>query len=429
MSRNYSAAALLNSAAARGLKRVSADGLVEVRAAVEAVNRAFDAFKAENDKRLAAIEAKKPDPVIDEKVERINAEIAKLQKAIDDSAQQAAAGRLGGGAPAPGADPDYVRAFARWFRSGRGEDEVQSQQFQGPRAAMSVGSNPDGGYLAPIEWDRTITDKLKLISAMRGLARVQQVSTGRFTRLYNDRATASGWVGETAARPATGNAQLSSLQFDTGEVYANPSATQTLLDDALVNVDAWLAEEVQTEFAYQEGVAFVSGDGANKPFGFLTYVTGAANAAKHPWGAIGLINTGAAAALTADGLVDLVYALPSERAMNAAFVMNRATQGLVRKLKDADNQYLWRPGLEAGAPATLLGFPVVEMPAMPNVAAGTKPIALGDFSRGYLIVDRIGVRVLRDPYTSKPNILFYTTKRVGGGVNDPEAIKVQNVSA
>jgi HK97 family phage major capsid protein len=209
------------------------------------------------------------------------------------------------------------------------------------------------------------------------------------------------------------------------ELYAMPAATQTLLDDAIVNVDQWIAEEVESAFAEQEGAAFVNGDGTDKPKGFLAYPSVAD--ASWAWGNIGVLNTGVAGAFAAsnpsDVLVDLVYALKAGYRQNASFVMNRKTQAAVRKFKDSTGNYLWQPPASAGAPATLLGFPLVEAEDMPNIANNAVSIAFGDFRRGYLVVDRAGVRILRDPYSAKPYVLFYTTKRVGGGVQDFAAIK------
>jgi HK97 family phage major capsid protein len=216
-----------------------------------------------------------------------------------------------------------------------------------------------------------------------------------------------------------------------GEMYANPYAAQQMLDDALIDVEAWLAGEVQTEFAYQEGVAFISGSGANgRPNGILTYVTGGTNAAANPLGAIGLVNSGAAAALTADGIINLIHALPSAFTQRAVHLMNRNTMGKVRLLKDSTNQYLWQPSYAVGQPQTLGGYPITEVAAMPDIAAGTKAIAFGDVQQTYTIVDHAaGTRVLRDPFSAKPYVTFYTTKRVGGAVVNPEAMKVQNIAA
>jgi HK97 family phage major capsid protein len=204
------------------------------------------------------------------------------------------------------------------------------------------------------------------------------------------------------------------------------AATATLLEDAAVNIDQWLAQEVEQVFAVQEGTAFVTGDGVNKPKGFLSYTT-VANAS-WTWGNVGYIASGAAGAFAAsnpsDVLIDLVYAVKAGYRQNGVFVMNRKTQATVRKFKDSTGAYLWQPPAIAGGKASLMTFPVIEAEDMPDVAANSLSIAFGDFNRGYLVVDRAGVSVLRDPYMAKPYVLFYTTKRVGGGVQDFDAIKL-----
>ena len=236
----------------------------------------------------------------------------------------------------------------------------------------------------------------------------------------------TGWVGETAARPETTTSTLAELSFPAMELYAMPAATQMLLDDSAVNLDQWIAEETQTAFAEQEGQAFVSGNGVNKPRGFIDYPKIAD--ATWSWGNMGYIATGVAGAFPAsnpsDKLIDLMYALKAGYRQNATFVMNRKTQAAVRKFKDVDGNYLWQPALRADGKATLSGFPVTEAEDMPDIGTDTFSLAFGDFGRGYLVVDRVGVRVLRDPYSSKPYVLFYTTKRVGGGVQNFEAIKL-----
>ena len=205
-----------------------------------------------------------------------------------------------------------------------------------------------------------------------------------------------------------------------------PAATQALLDDAVVDLDQWIGARWSLPLPTQEGAAFVSGDGINKPKGFLSYTE--VDETAWTWGNIGYVATGVSGALPAsnpsDKLVDLVYALKAGYRQNANWVMNRKTQAAIRKLKDADGNYLWQPPAAAGQPATLMGFPLVEAEEMPDAAANETPIAFGDFARGYLVVDRTGVRVLRDPYSAKPYVLFYTTKRVGGGVQDFDAIKL-----
>ncbi|WP_193336174.1 phage major capsid protein [Devosia beringensis] len=383
------------------------------KALIDALNRSFEEFKAAHDQKL---KAKVDDVVLNEKIDKINLSVGDFQKAIDDLNAKLAAAELGAGT-AQVRDPGYTKAFAAHVRKG----ELRDHDLQ---ASLNKGAASEGGYTAPIEWDRTITDRLVILSAMRQIASIQTIGGAGFSKLFNNRGTGSGWVGETAARPETTTPTLGTLNYALGEIYANPSVTQGLLDDSEVDIEAWLADNVETEFAYQEGIAFVSGNGTNKPNGFLTYATGAANAAAHPWGAITATTVVGTTAVTSDELLALTYSLPQAYSDAARWVLNRLSLGKIRALKDGQGNYLWQPSYQAGEPATLLNFPVTEMAAMPNMTTGALPIAFGDFKRGYLIIDRVGVRVLRDPFTNKPYVMFYTTKRVGGGLLNPDTIKV-----
>jgi len=292
--------------------------------------------------------------------------------------------------------------------------------------AMSYGSNADGGYLVPEETAIEIGRRLTSISPIRAIAGNRIVSSAVYKKPFAVTGPATGWVAETDARPETNSPTLSELQFPTMEIYAMPAATSTLLDDAAVDIDAWIADEVDAAFAEQESSAFVNGDGVNKPTGFLTAPI--VDEASWSWGNLGYIATGVdgdfAASDPSDALIETIYALKSGYRQNAHFVMNRKSQAEIRKLKDADGNYLWQPPASAGSNAHLMGFPLVEAEDMPDIASDSLSIAFGDFKRGYLVVDRAGVRVLRDPYSAKPYVLFYTTKRVGGGVQDFDAIKL-----
>lgn len=403
----------------RGIMGVYAEAPsnAEVKALVEGLQAAFGQFKAEHTKQLEDIKAGHSGADQEAKLQKINGALDSLQKEVEDAHTKIAASQMGAGGGNGPVDKEYSEAFRAHFKKG----EVQ--------ASLNKGAADEGGYLAPVEWDRTIIDKLALVSPMRSLAFVQTISGAGHTKLFNMGGTASGWVGETDARPQTGTGTFASLGFGWGEIYANPAATQQMLDDSAINLDSWLANEVDTEFSRQEGVGFWSGNGVNKPFGILTYVDGGANAAKHPFGAIKAVNSGAAAAITADALLDLVYDLPSAFTGNARFAMNRKTQGVVRKLKDDQGNYLWQPSYVAGQPATLAGFALTEVPDMPEVVANATPVLFGDFKRTYTVFDRTGVRVLRDPFTAKPYVVFYTTKRVGGGVHNPEPMRALKVTA
>ena len=389
------------------------------KALIEQLNVAFAAFKEKHEEEL---KSRVSDTVLSEHVERINSDVSRIEAALDKAMADIASAQLGGGEQVR--DPEYTDQFRAYFRSG-----VESQRLNEVKA-QATKTDGEGGFLAPIEWDRTIGQKLKQVSMMREESSVQVISSAGFSKVFSDRATGSGWVGEQAARAETSTPTLASLAFPLGELYANPAASQGLIDDAEVDIEAWLAEEVSLEFARQEGIAFLSGDGSNKPHGILTYVTGAANAARHPFGAITVTNSGNASLLnSADAVLDLIYSLPEEFEANAKFFMNRLTAGVVRKLKATDGQYLWQPAVAAGQPSTLAGAPVVHLPGMPTVAANAIAMLYGDMRETYQVVDRIGLRVLRDPYTRKPFVHFYTTKRVGGGVKNPESMKALRIAA
>jgi HK97 family phage major capsid protein len=385
--------------------------------------RAFEAFKEANDTRLAEIETRlTADVVTEEKLARIDAALDQAKTRLDRISLDRARPPLGGAEPPRDASAtEHKAAFDLYVRAGESAGLKRLEE-----KALSAGSGPDGGYLVPPTIEREVLRRLAEISPIRAIATVRTVSGGQYKRAVTVNGPAAGWVAETAPRPQTDAPSLSELSFPAMELYAMPAATQTLLDDAVLDIDAWLAEEVETAFAEQESVAFVTGNGIGRPKGFLSYDT-VANAS---WaaGRLGFITTGASGAFAAsnpsDVLFDLIYALRAGYRQGASFVMNRRVQSAIRKFKDADGNYLWQPPLAADRAATLMGFPLVEAEAMPDIGAGSHSIAFGDFKRGYLVVDRVGLRTLRDPYSAKPYVLFYTTKRVGGGVQDFAAIKL-----
>ena len=397
------------------------------RDAHDELMRSFEEFKSSNDERLDSL-GRRADVLLEEKVDRINAALDTQMKRIDELALKSARPSLGG-APSraiDGAAREHKSAFDAYVRVGEasGLKAIETK-------AMSAGSNPDGGYLVPGELEQEIGRRLAAISPIRAIAGVREISGGVYKKPFMTAGPATGWVGETDARSQTTSPTLDALSFPAMELYAMPAATATLLDDSAVNIDEWIASEVELTFAVQEGAAFVSGDGSNKPKGFLSYDT-VANGS-WVWGKLGYIASGSAGAFPEDDpsdvLVDLIYALKAGYRQNGTFVMNRKTQGTIRKFKDTGGGYLWQPPAQAGGRASLMTFPLIEAEDMPDVGANSLSIAFGDFRRGYLIVDRLGVRVLRDPYSAKPYVLFYTTKRVGGGVQDFDAIKLVKFAA
>jgi HK97 family phage major capsid protein len=373
---------------------------------------AFEAFKDANDERLAQIEKRmSADVVTSEKVDRIS-------KAIDELTLKARRPHL---SAEKAAEPtEHKRAFEGYVRKGEAQGLAALEA-----KAMRIASNPDGGFLVPQETEAEIGRLLSKASPMRQIADVRQVSASVYKKPFTTTGAASGWVGETAPRPETNSPVLAELQFPTMELYAMPSATQALLDDSVVNLDEWIAREVETVFAEQESEAFIVGNGTNKPKGFMDY-TKVANSA-WVWGSTGYIPTGVAGGFAAtnpsDKLVDVIYGLKAGYRQNGRWMLNRSTQAAIRKFKDSQGNYLWQPAATADGNASLLNFPVVESEYMPDIATDSHAIAFGDFKRGYLIVDRVGIRMLRDPYSTKPYVLFYTTKRVGGGIQDFDAIK------
>jgi HK97 family phage major capsid protein len=298
--------------------------------------------------------------------------------------------------------------------------------------ALSGASDGAGGYAVPEEIDAAIERTLSDISPIRAIANVVKVGSAGYRKLVATGATPSGWAAETAARPETATPTFVEIAPPSGELYANPAASQAMLDDAGFDVEGWLAEEIAREFARAEGAAFVNGSGANRPRGFLTGATSTAGDATRTFGQLQHLPTGAAGAFAAnpeEKLIDLVQSLRSVYRQGAVFVMNSATLARIRKVKTSDGAFLWQPSLAAGQPATLLGYPVVEAEDMPDIAANSLSVAFGNFKAGYLIAERTETQILRDPYSNKPFVHFYATKRVGGSVANAEAIKLLKFAA
>jgi HK97 family phage major capsid protein len=316
------------------------------------------------------------------------------------------------------ADPAKTAFVDGYLRRG---SEVELKSFSGVVAA-------DGGFAVPREIDEVIDATLKGISPIRAIANVVRVGSAGYRKLVTQNGVTSGWASETATRPETATPTFNEIVPSFGELYANPAATQAMLDDAAFDVEGWLAGEIATEFAKAEGAAFVNGNGTNKPKGFLTAPTAVTSDATRPFGTLQYVAAGAAGAFVAtnpqDKLVELMHALRAPYRQGASWVMNALTLATIRKFKTADGAFIWQPGLSAGQPDTLLGYPVVEAEDMPDIAANSLSVAFGNFKAGYLIAERTETNILRDPYSNKPYVHFYATKRLGGAVTNSEAIKV-----
>ena len=292
--------------------------------------------------------------------------------------------------------------------------------------ALTTLAGPEGGYAVPQEIDARIDALLKDISPIRALANVVSTGSSGYRKLVATGGMASGWVAETAGRAETDTPDFAEIAPPMGELYANPAASQAMLDDAMFDVEDWLGQEIAREFAAAEGAAFVTGSGIDRPKGFLTYATADEADGVRAFGTIEHLATGVDGDFGsgADDLIDLVQSLRAPYRQGAAFVMNAATLGVIRKLKTADGAFLFQPSLAEGRPDTLLGYRLVEAEAMPDIAPDSLAVAFGNFTAGYTIADRGETAILRDPFTNKPFVHFYATKRVGGAVTNSEAIKL-----
>lgn len=425
---------------------------LELKSLLEAQGRTFDEFKKANDALIAAKAEGKAVSDLEAKVDRINKamdEMAEAKSNIEDAlvklSRPAGSDQFDrdaklevktfndmrranakSGAPTAEVELDayvaYKSAFAKLVRGGPNVLEPAEQK------ALVAGSDPDGGFLLPAAAVGRVVGKVFELSPIRQIAGVQPISGPALEGVYDNDEASSGWVGEVGARSETNTPQLGKYRLEAFEIYAAPKASQTILDDAAVNVEDWLAAKVADRFARQEGDAFINGDGLVKPRGFATYTTAATADSTRTWGQIEHKATGVssdfAASSPADILFDLIGAFKTAYLQRARWVTRREVIAKVRKFKESTtNAYMWQPGLQAGQPDTLLGYPLVMAQDVPTLANGSLSMWFGDWMEAYQIVDRIGIRTLRDPFTAKPYVVFYSTKRVGGGVLNFEAIK------
>lgn len=356
---------------------------------------------------------------VEENVATLRSDVDEVKARLDKVARAAARPSIGAATP----QSTEVKGFVEGYLRAGQLSEVKSVSGTVPG---------DGGYAVPDEVDARIVSELAEISPIRALAQVVQTGTSGYRKLVATGGTASGWVSETAPRPETDTPSFVEIAPPTGELYANPAASQAMLDDVGFDIETWLSREIAMEFARAEGAAFVNGTGSNQPAGFLTAPTSTAEDGVRAFGSIQYIGSGNATGFDSapdSRLVDLIHTMKSGHRQGASFVMNSATLAEVRKLKTADGAFLWQPGLVAGQPDRLLGYPVVEAEDMPDIAAGSYPIAFGNFRHGYLIAESGPTQILRDPYTNKPFVHFYATKRIGGQVLDSAAIKLLKIEA
>lgn len=425
----------------------------EIKQAIDRQAETFEAFKETNDARMKALEKGNGGEAkhLGEKLERIEGDLAKfsnlkdrLEKEMQVNQERIEMLEAKASSPtktaADKAKDEYKQTFEGWIRS-RGQDSVLESKMQdmGKKAppsqkGVTIGSTSGGGYAVPEEIAREIEKMELLFSPVRSLVKVVQVGTDDYKELVSLRGASSGWVGESGSRTETDTPTLREVVPTRGEIYAYPKASEWSLDDIFFNVENWLAEEVAQEFAYQEGVAVISGDGSSKPTGmlnttpvltddFASPLRAAAAYEYVPSDSDASEGSPASPNITGDALIDAIYKLNSAYRAGASWIMNSATTGAIRKLKDTTGQYLWQPSIQAGQPNMLLGYSVNTWEQMPDIGLNNFPVGFGNWRRAYTLVDRVGLRITKDQITSPGFVKWYVRRREGGIVTNNDAAK------
>jgi HK97 family phage major capsid protein len=435
---------MMHGASFRGIGAAGARNEVpEAAAMIATFNKTFADFKVENDTRLKELEKGINDPIQADKVNKINVSLDEVRAEITKIMEKFAANDLAGS----GATSD-IQAQAKAFSKTVGHDVsaedlgkyangldaymrvgAENRRFSDVRNLMEVGSDPAGGYTVTPDMSGRIIKKIFETSPARQLFSVMSIGTDAVEGLIDRDDLDTGWVGEKQARPETGTPDLGKWRIDVHEQYAMPKVTQKLLDDSSFDIESWLSARVADKFARVENTATFSGDGVNKPRGILTYTTAATADATRTWQVFEHIAAGGTTGITnTDFLINLVMALKAAYRTGANWTMNRKTLGYIRTLKDGNDNYLWQPDFGQRQGGTLLGYDIVEAEDMPDIASNALSVGFGNFKTAYQIVDRMGIRVLRDPYTEKGFVKLYTTKRIGGDALDFDAAKFMKFS-
>jgi HK97 family phage major capsid protein len=409
--------------------------LAEIKTLIEDTGKAHNEFKDSVNTQLKELKSGRTDPVLVEKIEKMAKEIAsnsmdkdnaeRLQKAVEERFSKMEADmkvRPNGNDPdadQKSIDLEYSKAMGSFIRKGVEPTQEQVDKCYPEQKALSVGHDPDGGYWVSPDHSSRIIKKIFETSPMRQVAMIETIGSDALDIPEDINDMAGGWTGEQSSRAETDTPEIGLRRIPVHELYAMPKATQKLLDDAVINVEAWLSGKQADKFSRIENVAFVTGTGAGQPRGFTTYDSGTTNP-----GQIERVTTATNDTLDDVDLVDLLYKLKGPYRMNAQWAFNRSTLAVISKIQDGQGRFIFQPGLQLGGPSSLLGRPMVEFNDMADVANGTLAVALADWKEAYTIVDRKGITILRDPFTSKPHVLFYSTKRTGGDVTNFEAIKM-----
>lgn len=398
----------------------------ELKSKLDAISRAFDEMKTKNDEAVRETKKGFEDVVRKEEIQRIEKsmddgiegltrEIAALKRIPSEKGETKTADQVA-----------HQKAFVNYLRKGDigNLSDLESK-------ALSVGSDPDGGYFVTPDVSGRMVEKIYETSNIRQIASVQVISTDKLEGREDLGEAGYEWSGETATRNTTDTPEIGKWSIEVFELSAKPKATQKLLDDAAVNVEQWLADKIVSVFQRAEETAFVTGSGVGRPKGITAYGTSADDGSGVTWGTVGHVVSGANGAFAGSNPIDAIYSLmgtlKNAYLPNARFLTRRSVITAMRKFKDSTGQYLWSPPT-AGVPESFAGFPVVRAEDMPALGTGSLSLYFGDFRAAYQIVDRTGIRTLRDPFSAKPFVEFYTTKRVGGGIVNFEALKAMKFS-
>jgi len=393
---------------------------MDIEKKFEDLGRAFEEFKKQNDARIKEIEAKGATTADrEEKLNRINAAMDEHEAEIKKIMASLNRGSAGGSETEEDqAAQEKKDLFQKLLR--KGAERLSDAELK----TLTVDSDADGGFMVRSEMDSEVQKMMFESSPMRALCDVKTISSDALEQMQDLGEIESGWVGEVQPRPETETPELGNLVIPVHELYAKPKASQKILDDASFNVEAWLNEKFADKFGRDEATAVINGNGVKKPKGILSYAAGVG------FNKLQQFASGSAGDIaSADPLIDMFYGMKDAYVAGASWLMRRSTIGKIRKLKDENKQYLWQPSLQLGQPSSFLGAPIHEAADMPAVEADKLAVAFGNWKKGYRIVDRMGIRVLRDPYSQKPFVEFYATKRVGGGVKDFDAIKILKIAS
>lgn len=388
----------------------------ELQKALQEMGETFKEMRAANDQALDA-------KASNERVSEAETKLAAAEKSLKDI--ETVVTDLTKRLNRPNADQlseekqEHKEALGKYIRKGE-ESGLEDLQMK----ALNLGTNEDGGFALTDELDTQIGEYVRDSNPMREVCRVIPVGNETYAKLFNQAGAATGWVGETDARSETGSPTLARAVPIFGEIYANPATTQKALDDMFFDAEGWLAMEIADEFADEENLAFTTGNGTNKPKGILDYTF----AASPTFGQIKSVDSAGAGTLAPDDFVELMYSVKRGYRRNSVFMMSDTSIAFARKMKDGQGNYIWQQSFQAGEPSVILNHQVVENVDFPAIATGAKAVMFGDFQRGYTIADVRGTRILRDPFTNKPYVHFYTTKRVGGGLMDSRALAAINVA-